>query len=337
MGAEADKREIRTGTITADRGSGPVSLGNSLIVSKQIVKERYPVPSGQTGGNIDYYERIKKIIFKARLTEHTYQHFAEMYGLDPVNIAAGNADNDDEAVVLAGSYEAGNWVSLAHGAGAESPIDIDTTIITFVGDPGTVAGDIGKAVLGETSTDTGILLAYDNVAKTWIVKRDDPGPLGDKFDQAEVVQVTGDGGTGTGTSVGASNCDGLWTAVSQGGSELTEFTDYVMDYAGGRMARRSGGSINDGDKVYLWYRHTTQTTKKFQFSTSKVSTQAKIVYTHVLQNGQTYVLTLNNAIIINDPEITHVHEGSLSEWDVEWETLESAVVGEEIGKEEFTV
>ena len=337
MGAEGNKKEIRTGDVNVDRGSGDVNLGNILLVSKQIIKEKYPIPSGKTGGNVDYKEWIKKILLKIRMNDHTWQNFAELYGLDPVDVSAGNADVDDEAVKLTGSYEEGNWISLKHGEGAESPIDIDTTIVTFVGDPGTVAGDIGKQVLGGTSGDTGTLLSYDNTAKTWVVKRTDPSPTGDKFDVAEVVEVTTDGGTGTGTSTGASNCDGLWTAVSQGGSELTKITDYIIDHAGGRIARRAGGSINDGDSVYLWYRYTTQTAKKFQFGLDPVSTQAKVVYTHKLQNGKDYTLTLNKAIITNDPELTHVHEGALTEWDIEWETLESDVVGEEVGKEEITV
>ena len=334
MGAEGDKKEIRTGTVTVDRGSGAVNLGNILLVSKQIIKEKYPCLSGITGGIVDYKEWIKKILLKIRMDDHTWQNFQEVYGLDAVDVSAGNSDNDDEAVVLAGSYEDGDWVSLIHGSPPESPIDIDTTILTFVANPNTIAGDIGKPVLGGTSGDGGTLLAYDNSAKTWVVQRDDPSPTGDKFDVAEVVSVTG--GTGTGTTTGASNCDGLWTAVSQGGSELTKMTDYVIDHAGGRMARRSGGSINDGDTVYLWYRNTTQTAKKFQFGLTQVSTQAQVIYTHALQNGKTYTLTLNNAVIMNDIEMTHVHEGSLTEWDVEWETLESAVVGEEVGKEEIT-
>ena len=337
MGAEADKKEIRTGTVTVNRGSGAVNLGNILLVSKQIIKEKYPCPSGITGGIVDYKEWIKKILLKIRMDDHTWQNFQEVYGLDAVDVTAGNADVDDEAVVLAGSYENGDWVSLAHGSGKESPIDIDTTIVTFVANPNTVPTDIGLQVKGGTSLDTGILLAYENTAKIWVVKRDDPSPTGDKFDQAEVVEVTSAGGTGTGTSTDASNCDGLWTASSQGGSELTKMTDYVIDHAGGRMARRSGGSINDGDTVYLWYRNTTQTAKKFQFGLIQVSTQAQVIYTHALQNGKVYTLTLNKAIIMNDVEITHVHEGSTTEWDVEWETLESAVAGEEIGKEEITV
>ena len=335
MGAEGDKKEIRTGDVTVDRGSGAVNLGNILLVSKQTIKEKYPVPSGKTGGNIDYKEWIKKILLKIRMNDHTYQNFAEMYGLDPVDVSVGNADVDDESILLTGSYENGDWISLIHGSPPESPIDIDTTILTFVANPNTIASDTGKPVLGGTSGDGGTLLAYDNSAKTWVVQRDDPGPAGDKFDVAEVVSVTG--GTGTGTTTGASNCDGLWTAASQGGSELTKLTDYVIDHAGSRIARMAGGAINDGDTVYLWYRYTTKTAKKFQFGLTQVSTQAKVVYTHALQNGKDYTLTLNKAVITNDPEITHVHEGALSEWDIEWETLESNVVGEEVGKEEITV
>lgn len=62
-----------------------------------------------------------------------------------------------------------------------------------------VASDVGKAVTGGTTGDSGVLLDYDNTAKKWWVRMD---AADDLFDQAETVSVTS--GTGTGTSTGAS-------------------------------------------------------------------------------------------------------------------------------------
>ena len=61
------------------------------------------------------------------------------------------------------------------------------------------AADIGAVVTGATTTDTGILYAYDNTTRTWTVVMDDNGDL---FDVAEAVTVTSThGGTTTGAAV----------------------------------------------------------------------------------------------------------------------------------------
>ena len=82
-------------------------------------------------------------------------------------------------------------------------------LITFVsgGYVNCVEGDIGLQVLGGTTGDTGTLLAYDNGNRIWTVKMDSctgTPASDDLFDQAETVEVTTAGGTGTGTTIGAS-------------------------------------------------------------------------------------------------------------------------------------
>ena len=74
-------------------------------------------------------------------------------------------------------------------------------ILTFevAGYVGAVPTDLGKPVDGANSGDSGTLLEYDNGTRTWKVRPDDNGDL---FDEVEVVSVTG--GTGTGTTTGAS-------------------------------------------------------------------------------------------------------------------------------------
>jgi hypothetical protein len=61
-----------------------------------------------------------------------------------------------------------------------------------------VTSDIGLPVVGTTSADSGILLSYDNTARTWRVIPDAPA---DVFALAESVTITG--GTGAGTTSGA--------------------------------------------------------------------------------------------------------------------------------------
>lgn len=62
-----------------------------------------------------------------------------------------------------------------------------------------VAGDIGKAVVGGSTGDTGKLLDYDNTARKWWVRMD---AADDLFDTNEAITITT--GTGAGTTSGAS-------------------------------------------------------------------------------------------------------------------------------------
>ena len=80
-------------------------------------------------------------------------------------------------------------------------------LITFVsgGYVNCEEGDVGLQVLGGTTGDTGTLLAYNNGTRVWTVKMDicSGTPASDDlFDQAETVEVTTAGGTGTGTTIG---------------------------------------------------------------------------------------------------------------------------------------
>jgi len=138
--------------------------------------------------------------------------------------------------------------------------------LTFTLDPGFVAGDIGKPVEGETSGDTGTLLSYDNVAKTCIFEMDDSEDL---FDISEVVSVTG--GTGTGTTTGASvlvdydsftfavyeqkNIDGKFTKVLDSPDKEMELGNFVRALQGHRFwasldFRAADDSTNISDLGY---------------------------------------------------------------------------------------
>jgi hypothetical protein len=72
-------------------------------------------------------------------------------------------------------------------------------LLTFTAPTSCVSGDVGKPVLGGTTGDAGTLLYYDNAAGMWWIRCI---ATDDLFDVSETVSVTG--GTGTGTTAGAS-------------------------------------------------------------------------------------------------------------------------------------
>lgn len=65
-----------------------------------------------------------------------------------------------------------------------------------------VPSDIGKPVVGGTTSDSGTLAHYDNSAREWWVT---PDAADDTFDTAETITITG--GTGTGDTSGAASLD----------------------------------------------------------------------------------------------------------------------------------
>jgi hypothetical protein len=75
-------------------------------------------------------------------------------------------------------------------------------LLTFdaVGYTNAVSSDLGKAVVGTTTTDSGILLDYDNTLRQWTVSMD---AADDLFDVAEAITITA--GTGAGTTAAGSS------------------------------------------------------------------------------------------------------------------------------------
>lgn len=71
-----------------------------------------------------------------------------------------------------------------------------------------VSGDIGDAVTGAVTGDTGVLVDYDNTTRQWWVRMDDAGDL---FDDDEAITGLG---TGVGTTIGPSTTgEDLWSNV----------------------------------------------------------------------------------------------------------------------------
>jgi len=80
-------------------------------------------------------------------------------------------------------------------------IESSNRLLTFaaLGYVPCVAGDIGLPVIGAVTTDSGILISYNNTTREWVVSMD---ASGDMFDVAEAISITA--GTGAGTTTGAS-------------------------------------------------------------------------------------------------------------------------------------
>jgi len=93
-----------------------------------------------------------------------------------------------------------NGGSLTTLGWSASTYDNGIRLLTFgVTYTDAIATDIGKPIVGGTTSSTGTLLYYDNTLKKWWVRTN---TTADTFNQAESITITG--GTGTGTTTGAS-------------------------------------------------------------------------------------------------------------------------------------
>lgn len=105
--------------------------------------------------------------------------------------------------------------------------------------------DIGKAVVGGTTGDSGILLDYDETAgdEKWWVRVDDATPTtGDIFDVAEEINITG-GTAGTHTTAGASAT----------GEELFACANSIGTVVNGNAYAYRGTQASLGAKIPSWW------------------------------------------------------------------------------------
>jgi len=88
--------------------------------------------------------------------------------------------------------------------------------------------DIGKAVVGGTSGNSGTLISFNNTDKIWYIK---PDTSADTFSTAESITITS--GSGHGTSAESSYSEDNWDTISNvSGTTITltsEYTDEVLD------------------------------------------------------------------------------------------------------------
>lgn len=161
--------------------------------------------------------------------------FANIYTLG--TIANGNNHIEQSGAVLTSWWD-----------GATAGIRVISFGATYTN---AVSGDIGKAVLGGTTGDSGILLGYNNTTKKWYVAMD---AAGDTFDTEETVEVTTGGGTGTGTTTGAStlaegNASGeASTGGSNAGSADYKHIDILVKV-------KEADTLIDSGELYIFNRN----------------------------------------------------------------------------------
>lgn len=85
-----------------------------------------------------------------------------------------------------------------------------------------VAGDIGKAVVGTTTSDSGTLVAYNNATRQWLIEQDEAGDAFDDDDESITITT----GTGAGAMSGVAVVPGYKinsVVITSGGAvEVTE-------------------------------------------------------------------------------------------------------------------
>jgi len=326
-----DNVEIRTGDFTIDRGAGPVDVGNVKLFSHIPNKEIHESISGKTKGVLDVKEFTDYDSMKLTLDKHTYGLVQELFGVTAVVTGASRTIVKAESFILSGSKLLGNATSLNHGQTSERPISIECIelVMQAAGYTACVAADIGKQVLGGVSTDTGNLVAYDNVTRTWLVTRDTHA---DVF-QAEAVTIPTGIGAGTIAAAGDITPGGLFPDALQAGAEWGEGVDFDLDFHDGQVSRLVGGGMADPVTVYAWYSYAivASATMNFPKGDTQITTKAKFIYTHALQNGLNQEIKIPWGYITNNIDITHSPDG-LTEYTIEIKSMEhTADVGAEHG------
>ena len=116
--------------------------------------------------------------------------------------ASGTSDVVDTAALTA--YIRGALVSVAASTDNSTPrADATYLVLSFAsgGYTAAVAGDIGKAVVGGVTADSGTLIAYNNTTRQWLVDPDAPEDTFDDDDEA--ITITTGTGAGTLSAIGA--------------------------------------------------------------------------------------------------------------------------------------
>ena len=82
------------------------------------------------------------------------------------------------------------------------------------------------------------------------------------------------------------------------GNTYTEYTDYIIDYANGKISFINGGSIANGETLYVSYAYTTVDAKRFDLTKAVIDTEAEIILTKTFpKDSETLEIKLYKAII----------------------------------------
>lgn len=109
-----------------------------------------------------------------------------------------------------------------------------------------VPSDMGKTVVGGTTGHTGVLLAYDNTRRKWWIRCNSAS---DTFNQSETITISG--GTGQGTTTGASSTgETLWANVyTLGTIETNPYGQIYIFQAGERIEEWS--NLSNWDRGHI--------------------------------------------------------------------------------------
>ncbi len=82
------------------------------------------------------------------------------------------------------------------------------------------------------------------------------------------------------------------------GNTYTEYTDYIIDYANGKISFIDGGSITNGETLYISYAYTTVDAKRFDLTKAVIDTEEEIILTKTFpKDGETLEIKLWKAVI----------------------------------------
>lgn len=315
--------EIRTGSLKIDTDD----VGNVKLFSHSPQREIHEIIWGGTNGAVDTKEFINADTMKFTADHHTADKIKKYFGTTPVIVTAGSTDPviwvAAESFIIAGSHVDGDRTLLTFGRGAQMPVSILTEQLEMIaaGYVNCIPTDIGLLVTGAPSTHTGILLAYNNADRLWIVERSVRANI---FAANDVCTSPGTG-VGTILAAGGNIPAGLWPDATQAGAEWVEDTDFYLDRHDAQVSRIPGGGMADPDDVWGWYTYVNpvSVTMNFPKGDTQVSTRGEYIYTKTLANGKTQEIKIPDGYISNMVEIPHSPD-VLTEYSIEIKSIEHA-------------
>jgi hypothetical protein len=154
-----------------------------------------------------------------------YEPSVKPNGLVTGGAASPGAVADQISMAAATAYLAGVLTSVAADTAlAVARPDATHLLLTLAssGYTNCVASDIGKTVTGGTTGDTGVLIAYNNTTRQWVVDQTDSGDTFDDDDEALTIGTGTGAGDMEGVAVAAPykicsitiNSSGAWAVVA---------------------------------------------------------------------------------------------------------------------------
>lgn len=208
---------------------------------------------------------------------------------------AGFIDRDTTKFLTAGAIKSSDWTHPTNTRGYR----LLTFGATYVN---CVTSDLHKPIVGGSTTDSGVLVHYDNTAKQWYVRCD---AADDLFDAAEAITITG--GTGSGTTTGASvTGEEIFANIYTLGSLAPGSSIYLIQNGSKVTAWWSAGNIDilvqvkragsliDAGKLTVYCRKWGASFHHYEIDVSGGSRNPISVSTALDTNNTTAVATVGN-------------------------------------------